>query len=441
MPARRRGDGPVHEVGRGPDLRAPIGAAALIPGESPGPRARPRILFIIEGTSLAHIARPYVLATALDPARYDVHVAAPPRPTVERLFTRERFRRSVLVPTEWSGRLNRVADALFWSEAEILRSIDEDRALIQELRPHLVVVDQRPSIQISGRLEGVPTASITSAIWTDDLLPTWRQPGPDTALSRPYVPVLTQAGYDLVAPVFMWLATRSVNEARRRHGLGRLPRKPAALFAADHLLFLETPGLFQLPPHRSTRHHFLGPALWSVPAPLPPWWDGLDDDVPLVYVGLGTSGTVSVLPAILDALARIPCRVAVATGGRPIPTHVPQNAFVAPFLPGDLLARRAALVISNGGSPGLYQALNEGTPVLGIPQNIDQHRTMAAVAWRGATLTVRSDQVSSRRVRRAVLRILSEGSFRRAAAEIASEFRRYPVTELFPKLVDSIVGG
>ena len=39
------------------------------------PGRRLRILFIAEAVSLAHIARPFVLAQSLDPSRYEVHFA------------------------------------------------------------------------------------------------------------------------------------------------------------------------------------------------------------------------------------------------------------------------------------------------------------------------------------------------------------------------------
>jgi UDP:flavonoid glycosyltransferase YjiC (YdhE family) len=367
-----------------------------------------------------------------------VHFAAAPRRFTERVLADGPFQRWSLHPTTFGGWLDRIANAPLWTHAEIERSIQEDRALFQSVKPDLVVVDQRPSISISGALSGIPTASITSVIWTADLAPTWRQPVPETI--APYVPVVSQAAFELVAPVFYWLVTRPVNDVRRRYGLRSVGRQLSALFAADHRLFLEPPGLFRLRPNVPANHWFLGAALWSPSAALPDWWGEIGDDRPLIYAGMGTSGRDDLLGPILDALADLPCRVVMATGGRPIPGEVPRNAFLADYLPGDVLARRAALVIGNGGSPGLYQALAEGTPVLAIPHNVDQHRTMAAVAWRGATLVIRSDQFTRARLRRSVVRMLRDGTFRRSARETAGEFTRSRAEELFPRFVDRVVG-
>ena len=174
---------------------------------------------------------------------------------------------------------------------------------------------------------------------------------------------------------------------------------------------------------------------------MPEWWDSLDAAVPLVYLGLGSTGKARLIPAILDALATLPVQVATATGGRPVPDSLPPNAFAAPYLPGDVVARRAAVVIGNGGSAGLYQAWNEGRPVLAIPRNFEQHRTMASTAWRGASLSIRSDQVTAEGITAAVRRLLDEPAFTRAAQGIAAEFASLRIADTVPQLVDSIVRG
>jgi UDP:flavonoid glycosyltransferase YjiC (YdhE family) len=227
-----------------------------------------RILFMTEGTSLAHVARPYALAMTLDPDRYEVHFAAPSKRYTDAVLADAPFRVWPLVRTEFRARIQRLVDGLFWSEAELERGIEEDRELIRAIRPNLIVVDERPSITVSAGLEGVPTASIASVIWTDDVLPTWRQPAPEAPL--PYIPGLTPAGAAIAIPFFVWLASRPINRVRRRHGLSSLGARFSTLFEADHLLFLEPPSLFRLRASIPERHHFLGSPDWSSAGPLPP---------------------------------------------------------------------------------------------------------------------------------------------------------------------------
>src|SRR5438309_11465761 len=65
-------------------------------------------------------------------------------------------------------------------------------------------------------------------------------------------------------------------------------------------------------------------------------------------------------------------QVLVATAGRSKLRAVPRHVHVADYLPAHLAARRAAVVVSNGGSTTGYQALAEGRPILGIAANLDQ---------------------------------------------------------------------
>jgi UDP:flavonoid glycosyltransferase YjiC (YdhE family) len=236
-----------------------------------------------------------------------------------------------------------------------------------------------------------------------------------------------------------WLASRPIDAVRRRYGLRPYGARWSTLQRADHLILTDHPALFRLA-RRPRNHHFVGVAHWSPPVRPPAWWDEVRDDLPLVYVGVGSSGSLDVLPAILEGLGSLPVQVALATGGRPVPASLPPNARAAPYLPGDLLARRAAVVLTNGGSPALYQAWSEGAPVLAIPRNLDQHRATASMHWRGAALRVRSDRVSAGSIRRGVGRLLSEPSFRRAARQIASELAQVRAAEAFPAAVRSILG-
>jgi UDP:flavonoid glycosyltransferase YjiC (YdhE family) len=212
-----------------------------------------------------------------------------------------------------------------------------------------------------------------------------------------------------------------------------------AIYAGDYILYVDPPGIVQMRPGLPANHVFVGPAIWSAPVALPPWWDELGSDEPVIYVGLGSTGSLGALPKILKALRGTPYRVAVAIGARDLPAGLGRDALVAQYLPGDLMARRSSVVIGNGGTAGLYQSLNEGTPVLGIPENLDQHQTMAALEALGATRSIRSDWLSARAVRSAVDQMVSDPSYRAAAGRVADLFRENPSEVLFPRFIESVL--
>jgi UDP:flavonoid glycosyltransferase YjiC (YdhE family) len=141
----------------------------------------------------------------------------------------------------------------------------------------------------------------------------------------------------------------------------------------------------------------------------------LDPRRPLVYVTLGSSGKWDRLPLVLRALACLPVNVLVSTAGRREALPAYDNVRVARYVPGDLAAQKAALVITNGGASTAYQALAAGRPVVGIPHNLDQYLAMTAIAATGAGVLLRSGTLSPEALFQSVANLLrSEAAYRAA---------------------------
>jgi UDP:flavonoid glycosyltransferase YjiC (YdhE family) len=114
---------------------------------------------------------------------------------------------------------------------------------------------------------------------------------------------------------------------------------------------------------------------------------------------------------------------------------VPATAFVADYLPGEVAARRAALVVCNGGSPTVQQALAAGRPVLGLPGNMDQHLSMRSAVAAGVGLLVRSEHATAETIARAARRLLDEPGFRLRAEAMAVRFAGYDAPAAFARAV------
>jgi UDP:flavonoid glycosyltransferase YjiC (YdhE family) len=155
---------------------------------------------------------------------------------------------------------------------------------------------------------------------------------------------------------------------------------------------------------------------------------------------MGSSGRADLVPTVLEGLAKLDVDVALSMAGRPIPAILPTNVVAAPYLPGDLAARKAAVVVSNGGSSTGYQALAEGTPVVGIPYNLDQYLATTAIRNAGAGELLRSGTVTPTGLAESVTRVLREGAFRRAAGKVAEEMRSMRAAERFRSVVDALAG-
>jgi UDP:flavonoid glycosyltransferase YjiC (YdhE family) len=126
----------------------------------------------------------------------------------------------------------------------------------------------------------------------------------------------------------------------------------------------------------------------------------------------------------------------LATVGRLDASILPANFWKADLLPGDQAARRADLVVTNGGSGSSYQALAEGKPVIGIASNLDQHLAMTSVVRAAAGRMLRAENVTADEVRAAVSDLLASPSHTAAACRVAEQLAKWDAATRFVMLVD-----
>lgn len=377
---------------------------------------------------MTHFVRPLALAGSLDPALYDVHFYCPAR------FAPLLHGRSFSVGTldSMPGErflANLAKGAPLFPIDVVRRYVDEDRALIRGIRPHLVVGDMRPSLPIGTRLEGVPGAVLMNAYWSP--YATHRSIIPELPLTRVIPPRLLGGVYRLTEPIAHAIHVGQMNTVRREFGLPPLPRDLRAMYTdGDWVLYPDIPEFIPTP-NRPDTHSYVGICDWVPPVEKPDWWDRMvADSRPKVFVSLGSSGPLHAIRALAGALAGLPACVVLSTSGRDIP-GLPADWFVTRLLPFTETARAARVVVSHGGSGGLYPALAAGTPVLGIPSNADQQLSTAVLVESGAGLGVRVEEVSTRRLQRALEKLLFDDAYSTAAHHIAEVFARYDSRSLF----------
>jgi len=397
--------------------------------------ARRRVLFVAENVTLAQVVRLVTLAGALDPDRYDVHFACSEFDSL--IFESSPFTRWPIhtVPRWYVDRAIRSGRRIY--DGRILkRYVREELDLLQQIRPHLVVGDFRQSLTVSAPVAGVPYANLINAYWSPN--------ASRDAFPLPDHPMVRLLGEPVAARHFRkalpWVFdhfARPVNALREEYGLPRIGSLPEVLTAGDYTLFPDVPSLV---PTRSTppQHVYLGPVLWAPSVPPPDWWSALDSRQPTVYVTLGSSGRVDLLPTVVAALSELPITVLLATAGRSHLPSVGSNFRVADYLPGDAAARRSDLVISNGGSSTGYQALAEGKPVIGIPYNLDQYLAMQAIERYGAGVSLRSGSLTVEQLRAAVALVLSDARYPESARRLCVELQAYDASARFADFVDRV---
>jgi UDP:flavonoid glycosyltransferase YjiC (YdhE family) len=398
-----------------------------------------RVLFFAEAVTLAHVARPFALAAALEPELYEVCWAAHPR--YNRLlkalpFIKQRSLDSIS-NEQFLGALAKGAPIY---DAATLRSyVSQDLALIRDFTPDLIVGDFRLSLSVSARVAGIPYVAITNAYWS----PYARQrfPLPDLPMNRFLGLTLAGVVFRLTRPLAFAYHTLALNRVRREFGLPSLGFDLRRVYTdADFTLYADIPELtptFDTPDN----HINLGPVLWSPSVPLPEWWEKVPTERPTVYVNLGSSGPERLFNCILDGLAELPVSVIAATAGRAVnATHRP-NMWTAEYLPGEQAARRSNLVICNGGSPSTHQAFAAARPVLGIASNMDQYLNMNAVCRYNAGIVLRSEKVDTRALKKTVIRLLEDATFRDAAKSLSKSLESHNSLSRFPTLLSRILSN
>lgn len=383
---------------------------------------RKKILFIAEAATLAHVARPLVLSCGLSPDTWEVEFAC--SESSSWLLNHTDYRKHTINSISQQQFLAALANGTpLYSPQTLRQYVEEDLRLIDKVAPDLVVGDFRLSLSVSARLAKVPYATISNLYWS----PYWQPPTypvPSLPISRVLPLPLATLMFRMVRPLAFALHCSPLNSVRKQYGLPSLGLDLRRIYTdADTALYADCPLFFpgvSLP----SNHRFIGPIIWSPPFPLPSWWDTLPEDRPVIYVTLGSSGLSDLLPRVLQALAGLDATVIAATAGTKFSADVPANAHIADYLPGLEAARKASLVICNGGSPTSQQALSVGTPVIGIAGNLDQFLNMTTLETAQVGKLLRGDRLNTAQLAAIAAEMIADPGYQARAGAVAETFRQ-----------------
>jgi UDP:flavonoid glycosyltransferase YjiC (YdhE family) len=278
-----------------------------------------------------------------------------------------------------------------------------DRA-IDRLRPDLLVVDQQAvGAAAVARRRGVPwvTSASNSSELTDPLAG---------------LPVVAEWVRDQLHGLQIDLG---VDPSDAAVGDLRFSEQLVLAFTTEELAGRpEVPGL-------APRVRFVGPCLASRPERATFDWDWLDPATPLVLVSLGTVNADvgdRFFAVVVEALAKEPVQAVLVAPLEHVSLGAAQNIKVAPHVPQLALLSRCSAVVTHGGHNTVCEALAHNLPLVVAPIRDDQPLVAEQVVRAGAGVRVRFGRVQPEELRTAVERVLSEPSFRDAAAGIARSF-------------------
>jgi MGT family glycosyltransferase len=156
----------------------------------------------------------------------------------------------------------------------------------------------------------------------------------------------------------------------------------------------------------------------------PPWWFGVRGERRIVLVAQGTAATdvgQLIEPALAGLADEEVLVVAVTGADAPLPTHVPDNAQVASFVPFERLMPYVDVFVTNGGYGGVQLALAHGVPIVAAGRTDEDVEVGARVAHSGVGINLRTQSPTPAQLRDAVWRVLGEPNFRERARSVQRE--------------------
>ncbi len=240
------------------------------------------------------------------------------------------------------------------------------------------------------------------------------------------------------------------NELRTRYGL---PQEPGFMFDAvfrNASLYLQSgvPGFDY--PHRklSPNVRFVGPLLPNKSNGRTSFRQA-DETLKYKRVILATQGTFErdvekIIVPTLEAFKNDPdTMVIVTTGGsgtEALRQRYPQPHFlIEDFIDYDAVMPYASVYVTNGGYGGVMLALQHKLPIVVAGVHEGKDDIAARVHFNGVGIDLKTETPKAGQLRRAVTAVLSDSSYRRRAARLSEEFRKYPANEIATGYIGGLV--
>lgn len=307
----------------------------------------------------------------------------------------------------------------------------------------LFETDGLPPVEVTSAAHGLRGAAAFQFLWDGFLLPLARVmvPGVDAAVNALAPDVLLVDQQALAGAVVAqrhglpW-ATSATTSAELVDPFALMPKlgewaleRMATLGSTGDLRFSEhlvlaftTSALVgaerEFPPHYS----FVGPSIGARPPMVDFPYGWLDPARPHVLVSLGTVNAHvggRFFAAAAEAFAGLDAQAVIVA-----PHHVeaPANVLVRAAVPQLDLLRHIHAVVSHAGHNTVCEALAHGVPLVVAPIRDDQPIVAQQVVDAGAGVRVKFGRVSAGELAAAVTEVLTEPSYRAAAARVSSSF-------------------
>lgn len=292
----------------------------------------------------------------------------------------------------------------------VRRRVAAELAAIRDFSADAVVIGSNLTMLLSARIAGVPIFYARPYAYSSTYFS-----------KKPVGGELAAPGWlRAVARVFSYKPVSFVRVARE-YGL-RLPRRTVDMLSADVnlicSLFTQLRGDSLVEPDVG-----VGPIYYRAPGELPQIVHE-PRDRPLIYVGMGSSGSADILAQVLRQLSAAPVDVLVGGGVQLSDTHLlGNNIHFAGTIPAHLLAGHIDASITHGGEGTVQTACLAGVPFAGIAMQAEQSWNIEECVRHGNALRFTKNDVRRGNMRDILDRLLSDEGMRARARQLGEAMR------------------
>ena len=292
----------------------------------------------------------------------------------------------------------------------VRRRVTAELAAIRDFNADAVVIGSNLTMLLSARIAGVPIFYARPYAYSSTYFS-----------KKPIGGELAAPGWlRAVARVFSYKPASFVRVARE-YGL-RLPRRTVDMLSADVnlicSLFTQLRGDSLVKPDVG-----VGPIYYRAPGELPQIVHE-PRDRPLIYVGMGSSGSADILAQVLRQLSAAPVDVLVGGGVQLSDTRMlGNNIHFAGTVPAHLLAGHIDASITHGGEGTVQTACLAGVPFAGIAMQAEQSWNIEECVRYGNALRFTKNDVRRGNMRDILDRLLSDEGMRAKARQLGEAMR------------------
>lgn len=333
----------------------------------------------------------------------------------------------------------------FVTDGEVERMIEADLALYKQVKPDLILSDGRFTAPISTHIAGLKHVAIVNVSSTEyralpyipffEWMPKWlirRDTGIWKALDLLNLK-LEMFIFDNVMDTFKKLS--------KKYGLRKTITATNCLTGKDTTLVADIPEYF---PTRNLPkdYYYIGPLTWKSNIPPPYWWPPERNGKPLIYITMGTTGIGDFFKKAYE-LFKLSDMTAVITTGAQVKDieTIDGKIYIEAFIDGDLIMDACDLVVCHGGNGTIYQALQHGKPIIGIPSIPDQKFNMRRVEalMVGRMLSWKDFSNNPASLIQLIESIIKTKSFRQNASKLRNILSTYNAAKVAADIIEKSI--